>query len=113
MGVKRKISLISILTILLFVSLAQAQYFGMNKVQYEKFNWRFIQSEHFDVYFYDGGYDLARFTAEAAESTYVYLKKDFKYDLSNRVLIVIYNSHNHFQQTNVTFSFLDEGIGGF
>ena len=105
--------LLVILTSLLVVGLVHAQYFGMNKVQYEKFNWRYIQSEHFDIYFYQGGYDLARFTAETAESTYVYLKRDFKYDLSDRVIIIVYKSHNDFQQTNVTFSFLDEGVGGF
>jgi Tol biopolymer transport system component len=98
---------------LILYSISTAQYFGMNKVQYEKFYWRYIQSEHFDVYFYDGGYDIARFTAEVAESSYVYLKEDFSYDLSDRIVIIIYKSHNHFQQTNVTFSYLDEGIGGF
>ena len=95
------------------VQTSDAQYFGKNKIQYEKFNWRFIQSKHFDVYFYDGGYDIARFTAEIAESAYVKVKSDFAYELSDRVIIIIYNSHNHFQQTNVTYSYLEEGIGGF
>ena len=62
-----------------------AQGFGQNKVQYKDFNWRYIQSEHFDVYFYDGGYDIARFTAEVAESAYVALQYDFQYDLAERV----------------------------
>jgi Tol biopolymer transport system component len=95
------------------VQTSDAQYFGKNKIQYEKFNWRFIQSKHFDVYFYDGGYDVARFTAEIAESAYVQVKSDFAYELSDRVIIIVYNSHNHFQQTNVTYSYLEEGIGGF
>ena len=56
------------LIISLSIQTSNAQYFGKNKIQYEKFNWRFIQSKHFDVYFYDGGYDIARFTAEVAES---------------------------------------------
>ncbi len=101
------------ITICLMVQTSDAQYFGKNKIQYEKFNWRFIQSKHFDVYFYDGGYDIARFTAEIAESAYVQVKSDFAYELSDRVIIIIYNSHNHFQQTNVTYSYLEEGIGGF
>jgi Tol biopolymer transport system component len=92
---------------------AQTQYFGQNKIQYEKFDWRYIQSEHFDVYFYEGGYDLARFTAEVAESAYVQIKADFNFDINNRIIIIVYKSHNQFQQTNVTYSFLDEGIGGF
>jgi Tol biopolymer transport system component len=94
------------------VSTVTAQYFGMNKIQYEEFKWKFLQSEHFDIYFYPGGYDLARFTAEEAESAYVKLRKDFRYEIMERIAIVVYKSHNHFQQTNVVTEFMDEGIGG-
>jgi hypothetical protein len=31
---------------------ATAQYFGRNKVQYEKFDWRVMRTPHFDLYFY-------------------------------------------------------------
>ena len=103
------------LLIILFVLIGNsifAQEFGENKVQYTDFNWQYIQSEHFDIYFYQGGYDIARFTAEAAESAYVSLRNDFNYDLVDRVSIITYKSHNDFQQTNVVYSFLTEGIGG-
>jgi Tol biopolymer transport system component len=104
---------ISITLFLLFmVSVAGAQYYGENKVQYENFDWRYLQSEHFDVYFYQGGYDLARFTAEEAESAYVKIKNDFKYEIMDRVAIIVYKSHNHFQQTNVVYEYMEEGIGG-
>lgn len=104
-----------ILLILLFipsVTLAQEAYFGKNKVQYNSFTWYYLQSAHFDVYFTDGGEYLAEFTAQAAESAYVSIRKTFRYELSNRVPIVVYNSHNEFQQTNVVGPFLEEGIGG-
>ena len=35
-----------------FSASAQAQYFGRNKVQYEKFDWRILKTDHFDLYFY-------------------------------------------------------------
>ncbi len=98
--------------VLAFAVTSQAQFYGQNKVQYEEFEWHYIQSEHFDVYFYQGGYEIARFTAEVAESAYVELKHDFQYEISERVAIILYNSHNDFQQTNVVFSYLEEGIGG-
>jgi Tol biopolymer transport system component len=94
------------------VSIVNAQYFGQNKIQYYKFDWRYLQSEHFDVYFYDGGYELARFTAEEAESAYVKIKDQFKYEIKDRVALVVYKSHNHFQQTNVVYEYMEEGIGG-
>ena len=31
---------------------ASAQYFGQNKIQYRKYDWHSITSDHFDVYFY-------------------------------------------------------------
>ncbi len=102
----------AVLSTVLMVSIAAAQYFGQNKVQYTEFDWRYLQSEHFDVYFYEGGYDLARFTAEEAESAYVKIKNDLKYDIMDRIALVVYKSHNHFQQTNVVYEYMEEGIGG-
>jgi len=91
---------------------AQDAYFGKNKVQYKKYTWSFIQSDHFDVYFAQDGQLLAEFTAVAAESAYASISRLFKYQLVNRVPIVVYNSHNDFQQTNVIGEYLEEGIGG-
>lgn len=102
---------IAIIFFILF-KITLAQYYGVNKVQYKDFQWHFIQSEHFDVYFYEGGYDLAIFTIEVAESAYVDIKRDFRYDINKRLALIVYNSHNDFQQTNVITSYLDEGIGG-
>ncbi len=107
-------SLILVVFSLLFllISAAPAQYYGVNKVQYKNFTWHYIQSEHFDVYFYEGGYELAVFTAEEAESAYVELKDDFRYEIADRIALIVYNSHNDFQQTNVVYSYMAEGIGG-
>jgi len=93
---------------------AHAQYFsfGKNKVQYTTFNWKYIQSEHFDVYFNDGGKYLAEFTADAAEAAYQSIRRSFRYDINNRVAIIIYKSHNDFQQNNVIKQYLSEGVGG-
>ena len=66
---------------------AQDAYFGKNKVQYKKFAWSFIQSDHFDVYFAQDGQQLAEFTAVAAESAYASITRLFRYQLVNRVPI--------------------------
>jgi len=104
----------AVVTLVLVSSGARAQQeeFGKNKVQYGKFHWSFIQTDHFDIYFSDGGKDLAEFTATAAESAYTSISKSFRYQLVNRVPLVVYNSHNDFQQTNVINEYLEEGIGG-
>lgn len=102
----------SILTILL-PSFSFAQSFGKNKVQYKDFSWQFVQSKHFDVYYTGEDKLLAEFAADVAESSYVSIQKDFRFDLIARIPIIVYSSHNDFQQTNVTYGILDEGVGGF
>ncbi len=91
---------------------AQDGNFGKNKVQYKPFRWSFIQTSHFDIYFYDGGAAIANFTAVAAESAYASISKTMRYQLNNRIAIMVYNSHNDFQQTNVVGEYMEEGIGG-
>ena len=92
---------------------AQDGGFGKNKVQYREFDWSYISSDHFDVYFYDGGHDLAVFSATVLESAYVEISAQLNHQLGKRVPCIIYQSHNEFQQTNVTGGLLEEGVGGF
>ena len=61
-----------LLLLLIALSPARAQnaVFGKNKVQYKSFEWRYIQTSHFDVYYAQDGYDLAAFAAQASEEAY-------------------------------------------
>jgi Tol biopolymer transport system component len=86
--------------------------FGQNKVQYKEFKWKYLQSQHFDIYFNQGGEDIAQFTAFAAESALVSLSKNIGYDIKNRIPILVFNSHNEFQQNNAVDEYLPEGVGG-
>ncbi len=93
----------------------QAQYFrfGKNKVQYDAQEWYFVESKHFDVYYYEGGYDLADFTARAAEAAYEQISSLFQHQISDRIPILVYQSHNDFVVTNaVDLPTYSEGIGG-
>lgn len=87
--------------------------FGKNKVQYQSMDWSYIQSEHFDVYFSENSYKIAQFVAETAEEAYQEISKSYNYNLRERVTIITYPSHNAFESTNVTFSTVEEGVGGF
>lgn len=95
---------------------ASAQYFsfGKNRVQYQDFDWRYIQSEHFDVFYYTSkNYDLANFAAYSMEAALKQLQNDFDHQISDRIQVIIYDSHNDFAQTNVVPLPVDaEGIGG-
>ncbi|MBC8256704.1 MAG: PD40 domain-containing protein [Candidatus Marinimicrobia bacterium] len=93
------------------ISIAVGQ-FGQNIVQYDDFTWHFIQSKHFDIYYAEDGRSHAEFTAEEAEVAYLKISDRLNWRLKSRVSIIVYNSHNDFQQTNVVDSYMFEGIGG-
>ncbi|NOZ76050.1 MAG: hypothetical protein GXO90_11880 [FCB group bacterium] len=102
-------------TLLLSLSISgliSGQSFGQNKVQYHEFDWQYIQSKHFDIYFYKGGDELATFTAEIAEQAYDQISKHLRWEIKKPISIIIYNSHNDFQQTNVVSEYMPEGVGG-
>ncbi|HOP06110.1 MAG TPA: hypothetical protein PLF13_02340 [candidate division Zixibacteria bacterium] len=92
---------------------AQETYFGKNKVRYKDFDWNYIQTRHFDIYFYEDAYETAKFAATVAESAYVEISTELNYLVQRRIPVFIYNSHNDFQQTNILSSLIGEGTGGF
>ena len=100
----------------IFETPGYAQYtnFGKNRVQYEDFRWRYVQSEHFDVYYYsDKNYEFGEFSLQALETAYKQLSDDFRHEIVDRIEIIIYDSHNDFTQTNVPVLPIDaQGIGG-
>ncbi|MBI5866743.1 MAG: PD40 domain-containing protein [candidate division Zixibacteria bacterium] len=110
---RRPILLLGILLLLASPVSGQEEGFGKNKVQYRDFHWTIISSDHFDIYYYENGYDLAVFAATQLESAYVTVSAQLNHRLSKRVPVILYQSHNEFQQTNITSSLLDEGVGGF
>lgn len=94
---------------------AQAQYFrfGKNKVQYTAEDWSYLESKHFNIYYYAGGEELANFTATAAEEAYAQISDLFQHEISARIPIIVYQSHNDFVVTNaVNLPTYSEGIGG-
>ncbi len=92
---------------------AHAQYFGQNKVQYDLYDWHWIRSDHFEVYFYAGEDSLAMRTLDLAEKTNAVFSKRLGHKLSKRIPIILYGSHNDFSQTNVTSELIDGSTGGF
>ena len=91
---------------------AQPIAFGKNKVQYSDFRWRVFESRHFQLYFYEGEDELARLALEAAEEGYADLRAKFAHEVADRIPLIIYSSHQDFEQNNITPYFLPEGVAG-
>lgn len=99
--------------ILLFSASALFAQFGQNKVNYKNHEWFYIQTKHFDIYFYSGGESIAEYAAHSAEKALKSITTSFNYKLGNRLSLIVYASHNDFQETNTTDEYLSKGIGGF
>ena len=93
------------------VQTAHAQYFGRNKVQYEKFDWRIVKSDHFDLYFYPAESLKVHDAGRQEERWYTRLSDIFRHQF-DRKSIVFYADHPDFEQTNVIGEQPQEGTGG-
>jgi Tol biopolymer transport system component len=91
---------------------ASAQYFGRQKVQYERFDWRIKETPHFQVHYYVGMEEKTADVARMAERWYERLSRAFQHEFTDRPL-VFYSDHPDFQQTNITPVMIGEGTGGF
>ncbi len=105
--------IIKIIFLLIISAINLFPQFGKNKVQYKDFTWYYIQTNHFDIYFSQEGKTLTEFTAKIAEESIESIQKSFDYSVNNRITIIVFNSTNDFQETNVIDSYLPEGIEGF
>ena len=93
---------------------AQAQYyFGRNKVIYNHFDWRILQTDHFDIYYYPEMSELVEIGAAYAEESYRYLENKLNISLNERIPLIFYATHAHFQESNTISFLIPEGIGGF
>ncbi len=86
---------------------------GINKIQYKDFDFKKIETAHFNVYYYSGGEKPARFASYILENAYPEMREFFKVKMDYKIPVLIYNSPNDFRQTNVVLEVLPEGVGGF
>ena len=73
--------ILTLIVLLIVTSGVAYSQFGQNKVQYKKFNWQFIQTKHFDIYFHQGGDYLAQFAAHEAEEALSKLTENIDYEI--------------------------------
>ncbi len=91
---------------------AEAQYFGRNKVQWEPFDFKVLQTEHFDIYYYDREADVVQDVGRMAERWYARLSRVFNHSFKRKP-IVLYANAADFHQTTTTGGMIGEGTGGF
>ncbi|MDT8341152.1 MAG: BamA/TamA family outer membrane protein [Longimicrobiales bacterium] len=105
-------------TVFLLVGLAAvpesvaAQYFGRNKVQYDDFDFRILETPHFDIHFYPEAAEAIEDMARMSERWYERFARTFQHEFESSKPLILYADHPDFQQTNTLQGFIGEGTGG-
>ena len=86
--------------------------FGKNRVQYQKFKWKYYQSENFNTYFNQDGLELGKFVAQVAEAELPSIEEFVEYGLQRRANIVVYNNFDEYQQSNIGLGIDWQTTGG-
>lgn len=86
--------------------------FGKNRVQYQKFNWKFYQTENFNTYFSQDGLELGKYVAQIAEQELPQLEEFVEYGLQRRANIAVYNNFDEMQQSNIGLGIDWQNTGG-
>lgn len=112
---KKALSLIACLS-LLFAPESKAQVntveFGKNRIQYQKFNWKYYQTDNFNSYFSQDGLGLGKYVAQVAEAELPSIEEFVEYGLQRRINIVIYNNYDEMQQSNIGIGIDWQNTGG-
>ena len=86
--------------------------FGKNRVQYQKFKWKYYQTENFNSYFSQDGLGLGKYVAQVAELELPSIEEFVEYGLQRRINIVVYNNYDEMQQSNIGLGIDWQNTGG-
>ncbi len=92
---------------------ATGQYFGKNKIRYDRFDWQVYPTPHFRISYYDRVAPALEKVASYAESSYDELARRLNFQIPDPIPMIIYASHAEFEQNNVIVEFIPEGVGAF
>src|SRR5215211_7250182 len=91
--VLKRVATIAFAGLLLAPNPVGAQYFGRNKVQYDRFEFRVLQTPHFDIHYYAEERDAVQQAARMAERWYARLSAVFDHTFDRRIPVIFYASH--------------------
>jgi len=86
--------------------------FGKNRVQFKQFKWKYYQTTNFNTYFSQGGDPLGKYVCQLAEKELAGIEQFVEYGLQRRANIVIYNTFNDLEQSNIGLSLDWQTTGG-
>ncbi len=86
--------------------------FGKNRVQYQKFKWKYYQTTNFNTYFSQDGLGLGKYVTQIAEQELPLIEEFIEYGSQRRINIIVYNSFDEMQQSNIGLEIDWQNTGG-
>jgi Tol biopolymer transport system component len=86
--------------------------FGKNRIQYKTFEWQYLSSENFDVYYYDNRRKVATEAIQFLESEFDRITDLIGYPPYLKTKVFLYNSLSDKQQSNIGLSSTQYNTGG-
>jgi hypothetical protein len=75
--------------------------FGKNRIQYKDFEWKYLSTINFDVYYYKGGEELAVNAARYAEEDFARITELIGFSPYSKLKLIVYNSVSDLEQSNI------------
>lgn len=86
--------------------------FGKNRVQYRNFNWQYVSSDNFDVYYYDDRKKIATEAIQYLETEFDRITDLIGWPSTMKSKVFIYNSVTDLQQSNMGINGQQFTVGG-
>src|SRR5450432_75379 len=86
--------------------------FGKNRLQFKHMKWKYYQTQNFNTYFNQNGDPLARYVCQVAEKELTGIEQQVEYGMQRRTNIVLYNSYNEMEQSNIGLDIDWQSTGG-
>lgn len=86
--------------------------FGQNRIQYKEFDWKYLSSQNFDVYFYGSRGKIAREALQYLEQEFDRITDLLGYFPYQKTKVFLYNSIADLQQSNVGLNHTRYNVSG-
>ena len=86
--------------------------FGKNRIQFKQFEWKYLSSENFDVYYYDERKRVAQESLQYLESEFDRITDLIGFYPYQKTKVFLYNSITDLQQSNIGLNNEEFSSGG-
>jgi hypothetical protein len=84
-----------------------------NKPRYGKYDWKVVETPHFQIYTYGGDERLTNLYIEDSEAIYREFSAKMNMNrFTEKIRVVIFNSSRDFEEANIIWGLVPKGLGG-